>query len=489
MVLQYITAATAFIDGASRLVETLRNALPHTSSSTPGLVSSVQQNQRYSEALQLYQQQLAQSQRNQEQQLQAQLQFNKRLIELLSEVQIKNNEVKRNELQLIWDRDNWGSRLSREETQQILGQNNHHLLILVAPPNVSPDCPESFRNNLSREVDNNTRIFLSHHYSQNQFCPIEFYGDYFKNAIAAADVRRLQIVLGAVPTAVIYTDITDYQVYFHIGFWGLQGTITQFDMQPWDWEKAVEELKSEGLDEQKAYRKIRQTIVEFHQLLAAFITDWYYLNLNVAYEPQLFQPEISFDGLPKEVIEQYTSVLREIQQQRKEAFEQEEAQKKAEETTKNKQKEFASQMSEEEKKKLNERLQNSEISYQKLRSLLATKQWKRADKETYRLMRGLINLPYSKLDAVQTRCLPKADVHRIDQLWVKYSKGQFGFSVQNKIWQRSRFRAEFLDRIAFSEPPAYYHREFDLGSPKGSLPCKILWEVDYAVLYDEFFTD
>ena len=392
MVLPYIKAATAFINGTSQLLEALRKAFSQTSSSTPGLVPSIQKDQRYSEALQLYRQQLAQSERSHTQQLEAQLKFNERLIELLSEVQIKNNKAKKDELQLIWDKDNWVSRLNREETEQILGQKNHRLLILVAPPDVSSDCPKSFQNNLNREVDNNTRLFLNHHYSQNQFCPVEFYGDYFKDAIAAADVRRLQIVLGAVPTAIIYTDITDYQVYFHIGFWGLQGTITQFDMQPWDWEKAVENLKSEGLDEHKAYRKIRQAIVEFHQLLAAFITDWYYLNLNLAYEPQLFQPEIALDGLPKEVIEQYISVLREIQQQRQEALEQEEAQKLAEEASKEEQKKEASRSAQTEvqdwKKDGSLRGSNG-VSYQKLRDLLAQARWKEADKETYSLMRQL----------------------------------------------------------------------------------------------------
>ena len=30
---------------------------------------------------------------------------------------------------------------------------------------------------------------------------------------------------------------------------------------------------------------------------------------------------------------------------------------------------------------------------------------------------------------------PCADLRKIDQLWVKYSKGKFGFSVQKKIYQ------------------------------------------------------
>lgn len=490
MVLQYINAATAFINGAGRLVKALGNAFPQKSSSTPGLVSSIQKDQRYSEALQLYQQQLAQSERNQAQQLQAQLKFNERLIELLSEVQTKNSKAKKDELQLIWDRENWVSRLSREETEQILGQSNHRLLILVAPPNIRDGCPDSFKDNLRTEIDNNTRLFLNHHYSQSEFCPVEFYGDYFTEAIAAADVKRLQMVLGAVPTAVIYTDITDYQVYFHIGFWGLQGTITQFDMQPWDWEKAVEDLKAEGADEQKAYRKVRQTIVEFHQLLAAFITDWYYLNLNVAYEPQLFQPEITFDGLPKEVIDQYTSVLREIQQQRKEAFEQEEVQRLVEEALKEEQKKEEIRLAEVEVqdwKKDGNLWGSNGVSYQRLRDLLAQKRWKEADDETYSLMRQLSRCQDTWFDKAAIHRFYLSDLQQLDQLWVKYSSGHFGFSVQKEIWESSRFRAEFLQRINFPEPFSVYKRRvFTLNSPEGALPCKVLWHLDCALLY-EFF--
>lgn len=498
---RYLKSIVDFGHSVVRFVQTLNKAFPQQSSkisSTPGLVSSVQQDRRYSEALQLYRQQLEQSNRVQAQQSQVQLEFNKRLVELLAEWQANNNKAKKDELQLLWDKDNWFSRLDRQETVEILGQQKHRLLILVAPPDISSDCPDSLKNNLKKEIDNHTRLFLNQYYSDSQYHPIEFYGDYFKEPIAAADVRRLQSILGSIPTAIIYTDISDYQVYFHIAFWGMQGETTQFDMQAWDWEQAFEALKLEGCSETLAHRKIRQTIVVFHQLLAAFITDWYYLNLNLVYEPKLLQSDITFVGLPQEVIAQYIKVLQDLQQKRQEVFEKEEilegleepAEKNYQEPKKSVLNKQAAERKRQQWRKDDGSLKGSNgMSYQRLRDLLASQRWKEGDQETCLLIQKLLNSHCGKWDnGSNLRFIPKSDLLKIDELWIKYSEGKFGFSVQNEIWQSSRFRAEFLQRIGFPEPWVYYHRKiFELSSPRGALPCKILHEIDYATLYECFF--
>jgi uncharacterized caspase-like protein len=76
------------------------------------------------------------------------------------------------------------------------------------------------------------------------------------------------------------------------------------------------------------------------------------------------------------------------------------------------------------------------INYTKLRDLLQAKQWKDADHETY--LRMLEAVGRKDGDWVREEELPNfpcADLQTIDRLWVKYSKGHFGFSVQEKIWQ------------------------------------------------------
>ncbi|WP_339461644.1 GUN4 domain-containing protein, partial [Nodularia spumigena] len=41
------------------------------------------------------------------------------------------------------------------------------------------------------------------------------------------------------------------------------------------------------------------------------------------------------------------------------------------------------------------------------------------------------------LDTNSIEQFPCTDLRTIDQLWVKYSQGKYGFSVQKKIWQKA----------------------------------------------------
>lgn len=76
------------------------------------------------------------------------------------------------------------------------------------------------------------------------------------------------------------------------------------------------------------------------------------------------------------------------------------------------------------------------IDYTKLRDLLAAGEWKAADEETYLVMLQAVGRKdgdWIRLKELQN--FPCQDLKTIDQLWVKYSNGHFGFSVQKKIWQ------------------------------------------------------
>lgn len=266
-----------------------------------GLPQKVQEDSRYQEAMAAYfrkdiqlgekQQQLG------EQQLQAQQEFNQQLLKLLGEWQANTNQNKLTEIQNDWDKDNWFSKLDRRETEQILGKAKHRLLILASNPDISQDCPLSFHNNLRTEIRNGTETFLREYYL-SKTAPVEFYGNYFKVPISKLDVIQLYPILGTVPTVILYSEITDYQVNFHIGFWGIQNdSIAHFPIPVWNWEKAYSAMTKDGQTEEKqAYRQIRQAIVQVHQLLAGFTTDWYYLHINPFYEPQLFHLDSEFSA-------------------------------------------------------------------------------------------------------------------------------------------------------------------------------------------------
>lgn len=74
--------------------------------------------------------------------------------------------------------------------------------------------------------------------------------------------------------------------------------------------------------------------------------------------------------------------------------------------------------------------------YAKLRDLLAAKDWRAADQETASRMLEVMNRQGEEwLRIEDIREFPCLDLHNIDHLWVKYSQGKFGFSVQKKIWE------------------------------------------------------
>ena len=76
------------------------------------------------------------------------------------------------------------------------------------------------------------------------------------------------------------------------------------------------------------------------------------------------------------------------------------------------------------------------IDYTKLRDLLTQGKWKEADKETLLVMlkvAGREEEGWLRVSDIEK--FPCTDLRTIDSLWVKYSKGRFGFSVQKRIWE------------------------------------------------------
>jgi hypothetical protein len=77
------------------------------------------------------------------------------------------------------------------------------------------------------------------------------------------------------------------------------------------------------------------------------------------------------------------------------------------------------------------------IDYSTLESLLQAGDWRGADQETERLMLKIANdeLYLNNFSVTSLKNFPCKELQRIDDLWVKYSNGKFGFSVQTQIWQ------------------------------------------------------
>ena len=73
--------------------------------------------------------------------------------------------------------------------------------------------------------------------------------------------------------------------------------------------------------------------------------------------------------------------------------------------------------------------------YIRLEQLLANQQWKQADQETARVMLKIAEREeeaFLNIEAIDN--FPCDDLEIIDRLWLKYSNGLFGFSIQLNIW-------------------------------------------------------
>jgi hypothetical protein len=78
------------------------------------------------------------------------------------------------------------------------------------------------------------------------------------------------------------------------------------------------------------------------------------------------------------------------------------------------------------------------------------------------------------------------DFHIIDKLWLKYSNGHFGFSVQKRIWQEESDKLDEFDRnkiyARFCEAVGWRivngcllssYLNFSLNAPVGHLPVAV----------------
>ncbi len=129
--------------------------------------------------------------------------------------------------------------------------------------------------------------------------------------------------------------------------------------------------------------------------------------------------------------------------------------------------------------------------YSNLMSYLANGRWKEADQETNKQMlesvgEEAMKRRYLQLEEVQN--FPCYDLKLIDQLWVKFSGGKFGFSVQKQIWVDVGGKLDFgedyealkrayrkmCDRNGWRGVTTYSNFTFDTSAPNGHLPVECI---------------
>lgn len=123
------------------------------------------------------------------------------------------------------------------------------------------------------------------------------------------------------------------------------------------------------------------------------------------------------------------------------------------------------------------------VDYSQLDRLLASSKWKEADEETTKKMlevAGRTSEGWLRVEDIDR--FSCEDLRTIDQLWVKYSNGLFGFSVQKRIYQSLRGTREYDSKIwgAFGDSVGwcvnsnwldyYDDLKFNTTAPPGHLP-------------------
>ncbi|ACK73460.1 GUN4 domain protein [Gloeothece citriformis PCC 7424] len=125
--------------------------------------------------------------------------------------------------------------------------------------------------------------------------------------------------------------------------------------------------------------------------------------------------------------------------------------------------------------------------YSQLIILLASHQWEKADQETAKKMIEIMER--QDKDDLRTRDIKRFSVNQlqiIDQLWIYFSQGKFGFSVQKDIWtelggETGKFRNSIYDNWAKKVGwrvndswKKYDELDFSLNAPTGHLPAVTL---------------
>ncbi|MDB9520073.1 serine/threonine-protein kinase [Roseofilum reptotaenium CS-1145] len=139
------------------------------------------------------------------------------------------------------------------------------------------------------------------------------------------------------------------------------------------------------------------------------------------------------------------------------------------------------------------------VDYRRLQHLLQQQQWREADIETAeRMLKVTGKEKRGCLDTEDIDNFPCTDLRTIDRLWVKYSKGQWGFSVQKKIYQSLGGRREsdleilekFGDRVGWCKDGEWMNYN-DLAFPlsiRGHLP-NMDWDIiGNAILFSRVET-
>ncbi|MGD1805773.1 GUN4 domain-containing protein [Dapis sp. BLCC M126] len=130
-------------------------------------------------------------------------------------------------------------------------------------------------------------------------------------------------------------------------------------------------------------------------------------------------------------------------------------------------------------------LKETQIDYRQLENFLASQKWQEADAETREIMLKILGRETRQWGTkAEIKKFPCTELSIIDRLWIKYSNGRFGFSVQKGIWQSiggkpdadQNIYMRFVEQVGWrvnENSLSWFDLNFNIHAPVGHLPCGV----------------
>ncbi|BAY86206.1 GUN4-like family protein [Calothrix parasitica NIES-267] len=142
------------------------------------------------------------------------------------------------------------------------------------------------------------------------------------------------------------------------------------------------------------------------------------------------------------------------------------------------------------------------VRYQPLRDMLAAKKWEDADTETIRLIADIAgHTDLEDFRPAEVQHFPCVQLQVIDNLWLTYSEGRFGFSIQARIYQEvggslettieqdSKIIQKWGERLGWRENNRWKkcdELDWSLNAPEGSHPAR-WWNSPFGSKMTNYF--
>ncbi len=235
------------------------------------------------------------------------LSFSRKLYHLMTEMQSESKQITLSQLQNPRQLEDLGfSCWNWQRTSQIVNVNTHRLLILTAPTQLDqPENlqPENLQSELDRALRSSVPAFLNRAFAatdvtaraseslaseslaSESLSPIEYHADYFPQPLTDEDINHAQGIFDAIPTAIVSSQIKQGQVQIDVDFW-----TGQYPCTPYQNVARIGLPIGVQSDLTHAQAQIpAASMAKLYELIIAFVIDWYYLQLNLLYQPKLPQ--------------------------------------------------------------------------------------------------------------------------------------------------------------------------------------------------------